>query len=102
MLLGDLATIAQYKLPVKIIVFNNRSLGMVKLEMEVAGLPDWQTNMYNPDFAAGAKAMGMTSFTVNDPVEVEETLKAAFALEGPVLISVQTDPNALAMPPKIE
>ena len=45
MLLGDLATIAQYKLPVKIIVFNNRSLGMVKLEMEVAGLPDNETDM---------------------------------------------------------
>ena len=45
MLLGDLSTIVQYKLPVKIVVFNNRSLGMVKLEMEVAGLPDWQTDM---------------------------------------------------------
>ena len=51
MLLGDLSTIVQYKLPVKIVVFNNRSLGMVKLEMEVAGLPDWQTDMENPDFA---------------------------------------------------
>lgn len=102
MMMGDLATIVQYKLPVKIVVFNNRSLGMVKLEMEVAGLPDWQTDMYNPDFAAVAKAMGMESFTVNDPIEVEETLKAAFALQGPVLVSIQTDPNALAMPPKIE
>ena len=45
MTLGDLATVVQYKLPIKIIVFNNRSLGMVKLEMEVDGLPDWQTNM---------------------------------------------------------
>ena len=58
MLLGDLATITQYQLPVKIIVFNNRSLGMVKLEMEVAGLPDWQTDMVNPDFALVAQAMG--------------------------------------------
>ena len=49
MLLGDLATIVQYHLPIKLIVFNNRSLGMVKLEMEVAGLPDWQTTMLNPD-----------------------------------------------------
>lgn len=102
MLMGDLATIAQYKLPTKLVVFNNRSLGMVKLEMEVAGLPDWQTDMYNPDFAAVAKAMGMESFTVSEPDKVEETLKAAFELDGPVLVSVQTDPNALAMPPKIE
>ena len=66
MLLGDLATIAQYNLPVKIVVFNNRSLGMVKLEMEVAGLPDWQTDMVNPDFAAVAKAMNIKGVTVND------------------------------------
>ncbi|MDO7744481.1 MAG: thiamine pyrophosphate-dependent enzyme, partial [Pedobacter sp.] len=58
MLLGDLATIKQYNLPVKLIVFNNRSLGMVKLEMEVAGLPDNQTDMVNPDFALVAQAMG--------------------------------------------
>ena len=61
MTLGDLETVVQYKLPIKIIVFNNRSLGMVKLEMEVDGLPDWQTNMLNPDFAQVAEAMGMTA-----------------------------------------
>ena len=60
MLLGDLSTIVQYKLPVRIVVFNNRSLGMVKLEMEVAGLPDWQTDMENPDFALVAKAVSYT------------------------------------------
>lgn len=64
MLLGDLSTIVQYKLPVKLIVFNNRALGMVKLEMEVAGLPDWQTDMQNPDFAKVAEAMGMKNFTI--------------------------------------
>ena len=58
MLLGDLATIVEYKLPVKIVVFDNRSLGMVKLEMEVSGLPDWQTDMRNPDFESIARAMG--------------------------------------------
>lgn len=102
MLLGDMATIVQYKLPIKLIVFDNRALGMVKLEMEVAGLPDWQTNMYNPDFAAVAKAMGMESYSVTEPDRVEETLKKALASEGPVLVRVCTDPNALAMPPKIE
>lgn len=102
MLLGDMATIVQYKLPIKLIVFDNRALGMVKLEMEVAGLPDWQTNMFNPDFAAVAKAMGMKSYSVTEPDRVEETLKKALASEGPVLVRVCTDPNALAMPPKIE
>lgn len=101
MLLGDLMTIAQYKLPVKLIVFNNRSLGMVKLEMEVAGLMDWQTNMVNPDFALVATAMGIQSFTIEDPKEAASTLKAAFEHKGAALINVFTDPNALAMPPKV-
>lgn len=102
MLLGDLATIVQYKLPIKLIIFNNRALGMVKLEMEVAGLVDSETDMYNPDFAMIAKAMGMEGFSVDDPEQVEEVLNKAFATEGPVLVSIQTDPNALALPPKIE
>lgn len=102
MLLGDLATVVEYKLPVKLIVFNNRALGMVKLEMEVAGLPDCQTDMCNPDFAAIARAMGIPAFTADCPDDVEKVLRSAFAAEGPVLVSVQTDPNALAMPPKVE
>lgn len=102
MTLGDLETVVQYKLPIKIIVFNNRSLGMVKLEMEVDGLPDWQTNMLNPDFAQVAEAMGMTGFNVSDPEEVLTTLLNAFEMDGPVLVNIMTDPNALAMPPKIE
>ena len=102
MLLGDLATIVQYKLPVKLIVFNNKSLGMVKLEMEVAGLPDWQTDMANPDFAAVAAAFGMKGITVNEPENLEQALQQAFAFDGPALVNVMTDPNALAMPPKIE
>lgn len=102
MLLGDLATITQYKLPVKIIVFNNRSLGMVKLEMQVAGLPDWQTDMLNPDFALVAQAMGIKGMTLTDPAKVKSSLKEAFDLDGPVLVNVMTDPNALAMPPKLE
>ena len=102
MLLGDLATIVQYKLPVKLVVFDNRSLGMVKLEMQVAGLPDSQTQMFNPDFAAVARAMGMKAYAVSHPDELEDTMKRALEEEGPVLVSVMTDENALAMPPKIE
>jgi pyruvate dehydrogenase (quinone) len=102
MLLGDLATITQYNLPVKIIVFNNRSLGMVKLEMEVAGLPDWQTDMYNPDFAMVAKAMGIKGITVTDPEEAKQALREALMFNGPALVNIFTDPNALAMPPKVE
>lgn len=102
MLLGDLMTIVQYKLPVKLIVMDNRALGMVKLEMESAGLPDWQTDLVNPDFAAVAKVMGFpTAETVDDPDEVEAAMKRVLAADGPALLSVKTDPNALSMPPAI-
>ena len=102
MSMGDLMTIVQYKLPVKIVVFNNRSLGMVKLEMEVAGIPDLETEMLNPDFTKIADAMGMPGITISHPDEVKPELEKAFLLEGPVLVNIQTDPNALAMPPKLE
>lgn len=102
MLLGDLATIKQYKLPIKIIVFNNRSLGMVKLEMEVSGLPDSETDMENPDFTLIAQAMGIKGITIDNPDDLESRLQEAFDYDGPVLVNVFTDPNALAMPPKVE
>jgi len=102
MLLGDLATIKQYNLPIKLIVFNNRALGMVKLEMEVDGLPDNETDMINPNFALVAQAMGFTGVTVSKPEEVENAIANAFAENGPVLLNIMTNPNALAMPPKIE
>jgi len=102
MLLGDLATIKQYHLPIKLIVFNNRALGMVKLEMEVDGLPDNETDMINPDFALIAQAMGFKGVTVTRPEEVELAIGNALNENGPVLLNIMTNPNALAMPPKIE
>jgi len=102
MLLGDLATIKQYNLPIKLIVFNNRSLGMVKLEMQVSGLKDQETNMVNPDFAMVAQAMGIRAYTVTQPEEVDGVLSEALRItDEPVLIDIYTSPNALAMPPKI-
>jgi pyruvate dehydrogenase (quinone) len=102
MLLGDLATIRQYALPIKIIVFNNRALGMVKLEMLVQGLPDNETDMVNPDFAMIAEAMGFKGITVHQPSEVKQAIETAIAEKGPVLVNIMTNPEALAMPPKIE
>ncbi|GGH74049.1 pyruvate dehydrogenase (quinone) [Filimonas zeae] len=99
---GDLATIVQYKLPVKVMVFNNHSLGMVKLEMQVAGLPDWQTDMVNPDFAILAGAYGIPALTVNKPEDVEAAIQKALQTDGPFLLNIITDPAALAMPPKID
>ncbi|GGW54350.1 pyruvate dehydrogenase (quinone) [Winogradskyella epiphytica] len=102
MLLGDLMTISQYNIPVKIIIFNNRTLGMVKVEMLVAGYPDWQTDMKNPDFAKVAEAMGIKAWNVDQCENVQSTLEVAFAHNGPALINIFTDPDALAMPPKVE
>lgn len=102
MLLGDLATIRQYHLPVKIIVFNNRALGMVKLEMQVQGLPDNETDMVDPDFGMVALAMGFKGINVHDPEDVKGALEEAISTDGPVLLNIMTNPYALAMPPKIE
>ena len=102
MMMGDLMTIVQYNLPVKIVLFNNRSLNMVKLEMQVAGIPDIETDMLNPDFVKLAEAMGMYGIQINDPADVRPALEKAFLQDGPALITIQTDPNALAMPPKLE
>lgn len=102
MLLGDLATISEYKLPVKLIVYNNRNLGMVKLEMEVSGIPDNETFMYNPDFSRVAMAAGIPGYNVSNPEDVFPVLTKALLMEGPVLVNIMTDPNALALPPHIE
>jgi len=102
MLLGDLATIKQYNLPIKLVVFNNRALGMVKLEMEVDGLPDNETDMVNPDFALVAEAMGFKGITVHHQEDVKSAIAQAIKEDGPVLLNILTNPNALAMPPKVE
>lgn len=99
MLMGDLMTIAQYKLPIKLIVFNNRSLGMVELEMQVAGLPDWQTKMINPDFAMVAEACGIRGYSIADPAKLEKALQEALLHNGPALVEVFTNPHVPTLPP---
>jgi len=102
MLLGDLMTIRQYDIPVKIIIFNNGSLGMVKLEMRVQGYMDWQTEMVNPDFIKLAEAMGIAAWEAKKPGEAEAALINGFEHDGPAIINIFTDPNALAMPPSVD
>jgi pyruvate dehydrogenase (quinone) len=101
MLMGDFLTLMQYGLPVKVVIFNNGSLGMVALEMLVAGYRPHQTGLKNPDFAAIARAAGAHGITIEDPDDVESGLREAFAVDGPVLVDALTDPNALSMPPRI-
>ncbi|MGA9902909.1 MAG: thiamine pyrophosphate-dependent enzyme [Terriglobales bacterium] len=101
MLLGDLLTVTQYDLPIKIVLFDNSALGMVKLEMEVAGLPDYQTDLKNPNFAKLAEAIGMMGVRIEKAADVSSGLKKAFAHSGPALIDVVTDPNAVSLPSHI-
>ncbi|MFI1814162.1 pyruvate dehydrogenase [Streptomyces sp. NPDC020422] len=101
MLMGDFLTLVQYDLPVKVILFNNSSLGMVELEMLVAGLPSYGTTNKNPDFAAIARAAGAYGVRVEKPKQLAGALKDAFKHKGPALVDIVTDPNALSIPPKI-
>ncbi|MGW5231505.1 pyruvate dehydrogenase [Streptomyces nodosus] len=101
MLMGDFLTLVQYDLPVKVVLFDNSSLGMVELEMMVAGLPSYGTATKNPDFAAVARACGAYGIRVEKPKQLEGALKDAFRHRGPALVDIVTDPNALSIPPKI-
>ena len=101
MLLGDLLTIKQYNLPVKLMVFNNSTLGMVRLEMLVDGLPAFGTDSTAVDYAAIATAMGIPAVRVERPIDLRQAIRGALDREGPALVEVLTDPHALSMPPTI-
>ncbi|EEI64248.1 pyruvate dehydrogenase [Corynebacterium glucuronolyticum] len=101
MLLGELLTVKLHNIPVKIVVFNNSSLGMVKLEMLVAGLQEFQTDHNKVDFAAIGNAMGIPSVRITDPRCVRDKLAHALSAPGPQLVDIVTDPNALSIPPDI-
>lgn len=101
MLLGELVTARMYDLPVKVVVFNNSTLGMVKLEMLVNGLPDYGTDVHDVNYAEVASAIGFHGERVTEPSRLRGALQEAFAYNGPALIEVMTDPNALSLPPEI-
>ncbi|HEY9127386.1 MAG TPA: ubiquinone-dependent pyruvate dehydrogenase, partial [Acidobacteriaceae bacterium] len=102
MLLGDLLTLRQMKLPVKIIVFNNSSLGFVELEMKAAGFLDFGAGLENPSFAEIAQACGFLGIRVEKPEEVNGALQQALAYEGPALVDVVVNRQELSLPPTIE
>ena len=101
MLLGDILTLKQLNLPVKLVVFNNSTLGFVELEMKAAGLIDYGTNLVNPNFAQLAKSACILGVRVEGPEDLRPALEYAFAHEGPALVEVIVNRQELSMPPTI-
>jgi pyruvate dehydrogenase (quinone) len=101
MLMGDLLTIRQLKLPIKIVIFNNGLLGFVDIEMKASGFLPTGTRLENPNFADMAKVMGFYGVRVEEPADLAGAMEAAFRHDGPAVIDVLTDPVELVMPPTI-
>jgi pyruvate dehydrogenase (quinone) len=99
MLMGDLLSLSQLELPVKVIVFNNGSLGFIELEQKASGFLDTGTELVNPNFAAMAEAAGIKGVRIVDPAEVEGKLAKALAHPGPALVDAVVNRMELAMPP---
>jgi pyruvate dehydrogenase (quinone) len=102
MLLGDLMTAVQHKLPIKVAVFNNGKLGFIDIEQKSEGLLPLYTHLQNPDFGAVAKAMGLWGRTVAKADELEAAIGEWLAHPGPALLDVNVEPMTLVMPPAIE
>ncbi len=102
MLMGDLLTLTQMQLPVKVVVFHNGKLSLVDLEMKSVGYLPTGVDLKNPDFAKMAEAVGILGIRVEDPADLEQAISRALAHRGPALLDVLTNPQELSMPPKIE
>jgi len=101
MMLGELLTLRQMRLPVKIVVFNNGALSFVELEMKAAGIPTFGTDLLDQDFTGIARSAGLFGVRVEKASELEEALRTAFAHDGPALVDVRTARQELSLPPKL-
>jgi pyruvate dehydrogenase (quinone) len=101
MLLGELITLRQQHLPVKVVVFTNGALSFVELEMKAGGIVTYGTDLDNPDFAAIARGTGLFAARVEAASELEDALGAAFAHDGPALVDISTARHELSLPPKL-
>ncbi|MFG1478972.1 ubiquinone-dependent pyruvate dehydrogenase [Xanthobacter sp. V4C-4] len=101
MLMGDLITLRQEQVPVKIVIFNNGTLGFVALEMKAAGFVELGTKLDNPDFAAMARAMGIHGIRVEDPGDLPAAVADVLAHDGPAVLDVVTATQELSLPPTI-
>lgn len=101
MLLGELLTAREHERPLTVVAFNNGSLGMIRLEMMVAGYPAFETDHGVADLAGIARACGIEATAVDDPHRLRAALRAALDHPGPSLVDVRTDPNVLSIPPRV-
>jgi pyruvate dehydrogenase (quinone) len=101
MTMMEMITAKKYDLPVKIIVYNNSKLGMIKFEQEVMGYPEWGVDLYNPDFTKIAESIGFKGFRLEEPKEAEEIIEDFLNTKGPALLDAIVDPNERPMPPKL-
>ena len=101
MLMGDLITLTQMKLPVKVVIFNNGVLGFVALEMKASGFIETGVDLQNPDFASMARAMGIHAVRVEDPGDLQKAIRDVLAYDGPAVLDVVTATQELSMPPTI-
>ncbi len=101
MLMGDFLSLAQLRLPVKVVVFNNNSLGFVELEQKSTGFLDFAVELDNPNFARMAEGAGICGIRIEDPGEVEGAVRDALAADGPVLVDAVVNRQELAIPPKL-
>jgi pyruvate dehydrogenase (quinone) len=101
MLMGDVLTIRERKLPVKLVIYDNGALAFVEVEMKAAGLLEFGTQLDNPDFSAVARAMGIFGVRVEDPGDLSDAIEAALEHDGPALVDVVVNRQELAMPPTI-
>jgi pyruvate dehydrogenase (quinone) len=102
MLMGDFLTLSQQKLPIKVVVVNNSTLGFVALEMKAAGFLESGTQLRNPNFADIARASGVHALRVEEPGELASAIQSILQHDGPALLDVVTNAEELVMPPKIQ
>jgi pyruvate dehydrogenase (quinone) len=101
MLMGDFLSLAQLRLPVKVVIFNNGALGFIELEQKSTGFLATGAELQNPHFAAMAEAVSVRGIRLEDPGEVEAGIAAALAHDGPILVDAVMNRTELAIPPAV-
>ena len=101
MLMGDFVTAVKHDLPIKVIVFNNGKLGLIQMEQEVHGMPEYMTGLANPDYEHFARDCGGEGYTIKSYDELEPTLALALNSPNPAIVNIFVNPEERTIPPHI-